>query len=278
MPSFPAQDAFPPIAASVGDGGDNKESDVKAVQTVLVALSDGLMDARLHPGPVDGDCGVGTIGAIERLQRFHLHHRRPDGRIDAGGATEGRTRRLVAISEVAFQFPFTKSSRWKYAGPGAGMRAFGALRSKGRGHAGLDVYHTEGTPVLAMATGHVRRVAPFYLRTWAIEVEHPIAGFKDGCIVRYGEVDPDVDVSAGDQVEAGQRLGTVGVLTKANGRRLRVPSMMLHAEMYDGSGGDVPLSVKTWRSGVIGWNKRLTYRRKDLIDPTPHFLRAPLAS
>jgi len=63
-----------PLSGSVGNGGQNDPNDVKAVQQAL-----GIA--------VDGQCGGGTIKAIEEFQRS-IGQSNPDGRVDAGGATE----------------------------------------------------------------------------------------------------------------------------------------------------------------------------------------------
>lgn len=63
-----------PLGGSVGRKGKNAASDVRAVQQAL-----GL--------PADGACGPKTIAAIEAYQR-KMGATRPDGRVDAGGATE----------------------------------------------------------------------------------------------------------------------------------------------------------------------------------------------
>jgi murein DD-endopeptidase MepM/ murein hydrolase activator NlpD len=62
-------------------------------------------------------------------------------------------------------------------------RNFGARRSHGkRKHAGCDLYAAVGTGVYAVADGTVLAAYPFYLGTWAVEVDH------GDFIVRYGEV------------------------------------------------------------------------------------------
>jgi hypothetical protein len=63
-----------PLGGSVGRGGKNAANDVRAVQTALGITA-------------DGQCGGQTIAAIEAYQR-KLGQPKPDGRVDAGGATE----------------------------------------------------------------------------------------------------------------------------------------------------------------------------------------------
>lgn len=63
-----------PLSGSVGRGGKNAPSDVSAVQSALGV-------------GVDGQCGPQTISAIEAFQRTR-GQAKPDGRVDAGGATE----------------------------------------------------------------------------------------------------------------------------------------------------------------------------------------------
>lgn len=67
------------ISASVGQGGVNKAADVVIVQNLLIA--------RGYPGigRADGACGPKTIAAIKAYQAGFL--RRPDGKVDPGGAT-----------------------------------------------------------------------------------------------------------------------------------------------------------------------------------------------
>ncbi len=259
------------LSASVGDGGANKEADVKAVQTALVAAARLTLDDRLDPGPVDGKCGVGTEGALARLQR-RISIRTPDARIDPGGYTLLRLNALLSVGDVFISFPFKQSSTAPYAGAGAGMRAFGARRSGGsRAHAGIDLYFPDFTPVLALADGTVTRGPyPFYLKTYAVEVDH------GAFIARYGEIAPERTpfVQEGHHVTRGQQVGRVGILTKANGRRLGVPSMMLHLEMYD----KTETGKLTRAAGTSGrhLNGAPFFRRRDLIDPTGFLVRAPL--
>jgi hypothetical protein len=63
-----------PLKGSVGRGGQNAPDDVRAVQGALGVA-------------VDGQCGGQTFAAIEAFQR-NMGMAKPDGRVDAGGATE----------------------------------------------------------------------------------------------------------------------------------------------------------------------------------------------
>lgn len=250
------------LSDSVGERGENRPADAAVVQALLVLAAGVTGRKEYHPGPVDGRPGVGTVGAIESFQRGHCWHPTPDGRVDPGGQTLAR---LVALQRAAAtastgSFPFRRSSRWDYR---TGMRRFGGNRSRGRAHAGCDLYFPEGTDVLAVADGRVVR-GPYYFYngTFALEVDH------GGFLARYGEVNPDVFVEAGDRVRRGQVVGRVGHL-----EGLRLPSDMLHFEMYDqtGSGPLTRTLPSAWHPGG-----RTFKRRPDLLDPTPFLAAWPL--
>ena len=97
------------LLQSVGQGGRNLRSDVKTVQTLLKAKG-------YDPGPVDGICGQGTIGAIRRFQAKFLA--RPDGLIDPGGITWRRLTSAGAASPTSSAPVLTSwsgdSSQWPH--------------------------------------------------------------------------------------------------------------------------------------------------------------------
>jgi murein DD-endopeptidase MepM/ murein hydrolase activator NlpD len=260
------------LSAPVGFGSTNRASDVEEVQAALKEVAHMLGDSRLDPGLVDGDCGVGTEGAIEQLQR-RFGMLRPDVKVDPGGRTLRRLNALMDLRDTRFGYPFARSSEFAFHGPGAGMRAFGSRRSGGkRAHAGIDLYFPDFTDVLALADGVVTRGPyPFYLETFAVEVDH------GSFLARYGEIAPERSwpVREGDNVERGQKVGRVGVLTNADGSRLGVASMMLHLEMYDKTeSGKLTRAVGTSARSATGTP---FLRRQDVIDPTA-FVRAAAPS
>jgi peptidoglycan hydrolase-like protein with peptidoglycan-binding domain len=82
------------LAASVGRKGTNRPEDVVAVQRLL-----NKADAAIKE---DGDCGRGTISAIEDFQRNWTSH--PDGRVDPTGTTwlrlaEAKLKTLVEVCQ-----------------------------------------------------------------------------------------------------------------------------------------------------------------------------------
>lgn len=258
------------LSESVGANASNQREEVESVQGALGELSDLMFDPPMHPGPVDGKCGPGTEGAIEQFQR-RLGFRRPDARIDPNGGTLQRLNAWLAIAEMTVGYPFAQESAFPFFGSGAGMRAFGSRRSGGaRAHAGVDLYFPDFTAVLAMADGVVvRGPYAFYSKTFALEIDHgPV-------LARYGELAPESApfVREGDQVQRGQQLGRVGILEREDGRRLDLPSMMLHLELYDKTAsGSLTRKTDTAKSiHGIPFN-----RRKDLMDPTSVVRRAQM--
>ncbi len=259
------------ITQSVGFDASNDADDVKTVQAALKEAARLTLDPRLDPGPVDGRCDDGTEGAIERFQR-RIGMRRPDARVDPNGRTLKRLDALLAIDGVRPTFPFARFSEFAFFGAGAGMRAFGSRRSGGaRVHAGIDLYFPDFTAIRAMADGVVTRGPyPFYLRTFALEIDH------GPFVARYGELAPESVwfVEEGDEVERGRQLGRVGVLMRDGGVRLGVPSMMLHLEMYDKTeSGRLTRAAGTSARDDAG---RPFFRRRDLVDPSGFVHRAGL--
>jgi hypothetical protein len=264
---FQEQPQAQAITGSVGQGGKNTPADVQLIQTLL----NSHLRVPAMPLQVNGRVDQQLINAILHFQRHAVGLSRPDGRIDPGGRTfqvltgaapQVATPKAAAPQAVIprppskpppvnpmatrdFCFPFTTlpSKGWE-----SGARAFGANRSRGRKHAGCDLYFPQGTWIHAIADGKVIRPPyAFYAGTHALEIQH------GDLIVRYGEIKPGSFVG-GTTVTRGQRLCQVGHLLGIN-----VESDMLHLEMYAGT-----------ESGNLTVSGNAPFqRRKDLLDPTP---------
>lgn len=74
-----------------------------------------------------------------------------------------------------------------------------------RTHAGMDLAAPAGSEVRAAAEGTVAAVYEDELLGQTVAVEHP-----GGWVTHYANLAEEIAVSAGDRVEAGQVLGTVG--------------------------------------------------------------------
>lgn len=85
-------------------------------------------------------------------------------------------------------------------------RSFGAKRASGRTHADCDLYAPLGSPVLAITAGRVVESRDFYLGTFQVTIDHGALG-----VVRCGEISHDGIPKTGSVVEAGQRIGKIGL-------------------------------------------------------------------
>lgn len=150
---------------------------------------------------------------------------------------------------IGISFPLSFIPKESYK---TGARKFASNRSKGRKHAGCDLYAPVGTHIYAMEDGEIIAHRGFYLNTNQIIVKH------ESFIARYGEVKPNgkgivSGLKVGSKVKKGQHIGYVGELVFESGTIMS----MLHLELYKGSS-----------SGKLSNNLFPYKRRSDLINPT----------
>jgi murein DD-endopeptidase MepM/ murein hydrolase activator NlpD len=249
------------ISASVGrssKGAVNNTADVETVQNMLRQVAMILSEPRFDPGPIDGtietdESTSDTIKAIEAFQARFLTA--PDGVIGVGKRTWNEMMAVLEgdpAEDGEFFFPFERLPDLNWT---ESIRRFGARRSGGaRAHAACDLYFPEGTTIHAITSGSVvRGPYPFYQGTFALEIDH------GAFLARYGEIQQSAFVSAGDHVNAGQRIARVGNL-------IGITNSMLHLELYDKSAhGQLTVSAAESKYSADG---KPFMRRKDLIDPT----------
>lgn len=132
---------------------------------------------------------------------------------------------------------------------------YGAPRPQG-GHDGNDIIARKGTPVVAVADGTIQRVTPIEtsrggISVWQLDDEGNSYYFAHLAGIVKG-------LSAGDQIRAGQRIGSVGNTGDARGGVHH-----LHFEVHPGDGPSInpyselraldpavdPLSASLSRSG-----------------------------
>jgi murein DD-endopeptidase MepM/ murein hydrolase activator NlpD len=257
------------ISASVGrweKGARNLKADVRTIQLLLQEAAIALRAPEIDPKGVDGKISrppktSATVEAIEAFQNRYTGA--VDGVVAPGGQTwaallgaaakmPASTENISSSAQWFFPFAAVPAESWEKS-----PLAFASSRAGGaRLHAGCDLYFPRGTSIHAIADGIVvRGPYPFYCETFALEIDH------GSVLARYGEIQRKTDVTAGDTVRAGQKIATVGHLVG-----IRVPSDMLHFELYDKTASG-PLTVASG-SGSAMRNAVPFMRRKDLIDPT----------
>ena len=91
-----------------------------------------------------------------------------------------------------------------------------------RTHGGIDISAQEGLKVLCVSDGQVREVFRDDLMGTTVVVEHP-----EGLVSVYSNLTDDVAVEAGQDVDTGTVLGTVGATAIAEAGQ----SAHLHLEM-----------------------------------------------
>jgi len=240
------------IAFPVGNGGKNQFKDVSVVQTLLNNCLYLLVPLRALS--VDGKMGPVTVALIEEFQRRVVRMPKPDGRVDPGGNTlkqlnaKAKEPQLptlpFSVQPLPLCFPLKARPKESYK---TGMRRFGANRSGGRKHAGVDLYAPVGTAIYAIDDGEViQGPYAFYLGTQALEIKHP------QFVARYGEIRGAAPgIKKGSKVKKGQLIAYVGELRGLN-------MSMLHLELYSGKS-----------SGALTVRGSKPYqRRADLIDPS----------
>ncbi|HEY6628488.1 MAG TPA: peptidoglycan DD-metalloendopeptidase family protein [Acidimicrobiia bacterium] len=107
--------------------------------------------------------------------------------------------------------------------------SYGAPRSGGRAHRGVDMIAARGTPIVAIYSGTIRRFSNSSLGGLSIYFVS-----DDGDMFYYAHLDSFADVSAGQHVDQGRVLGY-------NGSSGNAPDWLphLHFEWHPGGGGAV---------------------------------------
>ena len=127
-------------------------------------------------------------------------------------ATEPTQPATTVPTEAPAQAPATK--KLVTASPLAGEEIYGysmealsynQTTRDWRVHNGVDIAAEEGTPVLAAAEGTVYTVYEDDAMGHTVVIRH-----TGGYTTKYASLGADVSVSAGDPVELGQTIGTVG--------------------------------------------------------------------
>ncbi|MDD6031923.1 MAG: peptidoglycan-binding protein [Oscillospiraceae bacterium] len=234
-----------------------------ALFSIVRALQRGLNQLGYNAGSADGVYGTVAAAAVRRFQQTYGLSvdgiAGPKTRAALAGALSGTSQVTTSSSLAEFQAYALQSWARPVTArilPVQSGRQFGAVRSDGRLHAGIDWYveNGAGTPVYAMADGTVEEYLydSFYGGTGMLSVRH-----DDGSVARYGEVTPLV--KSGVRVRKGQQIAVLKANSYDGGT-------MLHLELYRGTAsGSLTVSGNRSYTFLSSGNYQ---RRRDLLDPT----------
>lgn len=196
------------------------------------ALQQALVDAGIEVrGGVDGVFGSGTAAAVEAFQRAKG--------LPATGVVDIRTALALGLLDgspdpgPSTPAPSLTLEEFPMQGLCAFGDTFGAPRSGGRTHEGVDIIGDAGKLIYAVADGTITKLV------------YDVPGSRGGNNLRltmddgsntyfyYAHLSGFADgIKVGSKVEAGQILGT-------NGETGNAPIPHLHLEVHPGGGGPV---------------------------------------
>ncbi|MEO5696313.1 MAG: peptidoglycan DD-metalloendopeptidase family protein [Burkholderiaceae bacterium] len=155
------------------------------------------------------------------------------GQVDLSKADLARyERERVHLAEVAATFTETPPSILRLQAPTPGVRSssFGLRRvfnGQSRSpHSGMDIAAPKGAPVVAPAPGRVIDTGDYFFNGNTVWIDHGAGLLSMVCHL------DTIDVSPGDTVGAGERLGSVGATGRATGPHLHW-SVSLNRTMVD---------------------------------------------
>ena len=187
-----ATGAFP-LGGSVGRKGNNASSDVRAVQKALGIAA-------------DGDCGPKTIAAIEAYQRT-FGAARPDGRVDAGGATEralaGLAKPPPAEPDSAGKFSGSITSSYNFE-PAWPTKHYGPDPGPGRDDKGNDLVEDllQQQAALLQSLGNAGSAAE------AEQIREELAGVGDEISIELSELKREEQIEADELGDAEEPADT----------------------------------------------------------------------
>ncbi|MFV0309098.1 MAG: peptidoglycan-binding protein [Desertimonas sp.] len=194
----------------------------------VVALQQALIRAGISfNGGADGAFGSATLNAIRQFQQ---------GRgLSVSGKVDAATAAALGLSASNAPAPTTTAAVALQAKPVGGRcyygDTWGAARSNGRVHLGVDILAAEGTPLQAVVTGRVTQI--YTDRPGSLSGNGLKIATADGTYFFYAHLQslaPGIQV--GSSVSAGQVVGYVG----KTGNTL---TPHLHLEIHPGGGSAV---------------------------------------
>jgi len=178
------------------------------------------------------------------------------------------------FNQVVFPFEKVKNGEFDAADfLTHNARKYGTSRSSGtRAHAGVDLYATEGTDILALKEGKITDHRE-YLNPDNASVQNTVYALTVDhydYVVRYCEIgnkfgDLPNGLKVGSIVKTGQVIASVGEIIWDSGNT----QSMLHFELYDPGIAKGPWYANAANSKLCSFNNNIPFKRsKKLKNPT----------
>ena len=155
------------------------------------------------------------------------------GTVDLSPADQARYERErahLASVMATFSDPSLQDLEMRVPVPGQRSSSFGLRRvfngQSRNPHSGMDIAAVTGTPVAAPLPGKVIDTGDYFFNGGTVWLDH-----GGGLLTMYCHLSR-IDAKAGDQLQAGERLGAVGATGRATGPHLHW-SVMLNRAMVD---------------------------------------------
>jgi len=124
--------------------------------------------------------------------------------------------RLKEVKSMRSERFVASNFKWPVEGPISstfGLRRFYNDQPR-RPHGGIDIAMPTGTPILAPADGVIIDTGEYFFNGNSVFIEHGL-----GVQTFYAHMD-SIEVSIGDEVKQGERIGTVGATGRVTGAHL----------------------------------------------------------
>ena len=230
--TFPRHNPVPGGIALIPLGNDTQRPDAQYNQRpVIVTWRDGQWLAVVGI-PLDSQPGQHTLALESASQgslKFEVAHKQyPEQHITITNRRQvnpdpddlSRIRDEQARSRAAYNRITEKSPQLEFILPVEGRISgvFGSRRffngQPRRPHSGLDIAAPTGTPIQAPATGIVVETGDYFFNGKTVFIDH-----GEGLVSMYCHMD-SIEVTVGQVIAQGERIGTVGATGRVTGAHL----------------------------------------------------------